>query len=109
MHYYLRNIIHMNAVTVQVQFSQAIVRARVIKDTHCAHLVAHYQLVRTQSTQSCDFVLAAVGVVDALCAGRKTEGLLLPLDAHLHENSIDAPVVLLEADHAYLLVAVLEQ
>lgn len=71
MHDYFRNIVHMHTVAVQVQLSQAIVRTGVVKDTDCAHLVAHNQLIRAQPAQSCDFVFAAVGVVDALRAGRQ--------------------------------------
>lgn len=109
MDHYFGNIVHVDTVTMQVQLSQTIVRARIVKETHCSHLIADYQLVRTQTTQSCYLVLAAVRVVDALCAGRKSQCLLLPLDSHLHENGIDASVVLFEADHADFLISILEQ
>lgn len=50
----------MHAVAVQVQFSQLIVGTGVVEDTHSAHLVSHYQLIRPQTSQSSDLVFTAV-------------------------------------------------
>lgn len=102
--------VHVIGVALKVQLAQSVIRARVVKDTDGAHLIAHDYLILAQSGDSCDFVFAGVRVVYFLSLGTNPQTLFLPFDSHFHKDSVYASVIFfgIEVDHSNLFITVLE-
>lgn len=104
------DVVHVIGVALQVELAQSLFRAWVLKNADRTHLIPDYDSIRAQFSNSRDLILARIGIVYPLRVRTDPQPFLLPLNLHLHKNSID-PLVLpiIERQHPDLLISVLEQ
>lgn len=111
MHFDDLDIVHVVGVTVQVEFSQPVVRARVVEEADRAHFIPDYDFIFAETSDGSDFVFTAIRIIYFLSVGTDPESFLLPLDSHFHKDGVDSSIVLIgiQVDHGYFFISVLKQ